>query len=161
MAWSTCQPAVQLPQHCSQTTTAACRLSADRPLGCLQIDAAFEDCEAIQALPRLVYALLRSPLLSICPGQHPDARASLQQLWTCLQPLELCRAVYPLLSSYMSPDTEASTAWAGRYTLLDTHAAAARLFDTWLSQAQRTKREWTCCRSPWLWCACVCDGFTF
>ena len=99
--------------------TAACRLRVRKaPLTCLQIDPAFEDCEAIQALPRLVYALLRSPLLSICPGQHPDARASLQQLWTCLQPLELRRAVYPLLSSYMDPDTEAGIAWAGTCTLL-------------------------------------------
>ena len=141
--------------------SAACRLSTEGPLDGLQIDPAFEDCEAIQALPRLVYALLRSPLLSICPGQHPDARASLQQLWTCLQPPELRRAVYPLLSSYMDPDTEASIAWAGNTRCWMLHAAAAR-FDMGLAEPGTVnQREWTCCKSPWLRCGCAFDGSTF
>lgn len=46
----------------------------------------FSACEALQQLPRLVYGLLRCPLLSPGPQQHGDLQAYLQHLWGCLPP---------------------------------------------------------------------------
>lgn len=74
----------------------------------LQVDATFEGAETLQVIPRLVYALLRSPLLGPPqpPGRHPDTRTSLQMLWASLSPEDLQTAVYPHLSSYQDPDTQ-------------------------------------------------------
>lgn len=72
----------------------------------MQVDAIFEEAEALQALPRAVYALLRSPLLSQHPEAHPDMRTSLCLLWAALPPQDLCIAIYPHLSSYQDPDTQ-------------------------------------------------------
>lgn len=61
---------------------------------------------AVQPLPRLVFALLRSPLLR--PARDTaalDRRAYLQTLWTSLAPEELSRAIYPCLSSFVDQDT--------------------------------------------------------
>ncbi len=58
-------------------------------------------------MPRLVYGLLRSPVLTQAPGHHPDLHTALRLLWTALPPEELRRAVYPLLSSYTTPDVQA------------------------------------------------------
>ena len=72
-----------------------------------QVDAEFADSEALQPLPRLVYALLRSPLLTEGKrqkGEHPDLRAAICHLWACLPPRELRSAVYPLLYSFSNPD---------------------------------------------------------
>ena len=74
----------------------------------VQIDATFEDAETLQAMPRLVYALLRSPLLGEHPGRHPDTRAALHALWSALPPEDLQTAIYPRLSSYQDPNTQAS-----------------------------------------------------
>ena len=74
----------------------------------LQIDATFEDAENLQAIPRLVYALLRSPLLGPHPGLHPDTPTALHLLWSSLPPEDLQTAVYPCLSSYQDPDTQVS-----------------------------------------------------
>ena len=63
--------------------------------------------EALQPVPRLVYGLLRSPVLTQAPGHHPDLHTALRLLWTALPPEELRRAVYPLLSSYTTPDVQA------------------------------------------------------
>jgi hypothetical protein len=71
-----------------------------------QVDVAFEAEEALQAVPRLVYGLLRSPVLTQHKGQHPDLHTWLHLLWTALPPNELRRAVYPMLSSYSNPDTQ-------------------------------------------------------
>ena len=57
-------------------------------------------------MPRLVYGLLRSPVLTQAPGHHPDLHTALRLLWTALPPEELRRAVYPLLSSYTTPDVQ-------------------------------------------------------
>lgn len=76
----------------------------------MQVDAEFAGSEALQPLPRLVYALLRSPLLTERrPGQHPDLRTAVCHLWAGLPHQELRSAVYPLLSSFSNPDTMAST----------------------------------------------------
>eukprot|EP00195_Chlamydomonas_chlamydogama_P017072 CAMPEP_0202896248 /NCGR_PEP_ID=MMETSP1392-20130828/5266_1 /ASSEMBLY_ACC=CAM_ASM_000868 /TAXON_ID=225041 /ORGANISM="Chlamydomonas chlamydogama, Strain SAG 11-48b" /LENGTH=777 /DNA_ID=CAMNT_0049581523 /DNA_START=303 /DNA_END=2636 /DNA_ORIENTATION=+ len=71
-----------------------------------QVDLNFVEAPPLQRLPRLVYALLRSPLLAPpAPGQHPDLTAFIEHLWACLPPQELITAVYPVLSSYSDPDT--------------------------------------------------------
>ncbi len=57
-------------------------------------------------MPRLVYGLLRSPVLTQAPGHHPDLHTALRLLWTALPPEELRRAVYPLLSSFTTPDVQ-------------------------------------------------------
>ena len=71
-----------------------------------QIDATFEGAETLQALPRLVYALLRSPLLGEHPHHHPDTRTAVHLLWSSLPAEDLQTAVYPCLSSYQDPDTQ-------------------------------------------------------
>ncbi|KAK4441295.1 protein transport protein Sec24A [Sesamum alatum] len=62
----------------------------------------------LQPLPRLVFALLRNPLLRFHEeGVHPDYRIYLQCLFSVLEPSSLNRAVYPLLASYDTPDKQA------------------------------------------------------
>ncbi|KAL4591727.1 hypothetical protein LXL04_004698 [Taraxacum kok-saghyz] len=69
------------------------------------IDVTFSQCPQLQALPRLVFALLRNPLLRFHEeGIHPDYRIYLQCLFSGLEPSSLHRAVYPLLTSYATPD---------------------------------------------------------
>lgn len=74
----------------------------------VHIDVAFSQCPQLQPLPRLVFALLRNPLLRLHEeGVHPDYRIYLQCLFSALEPSSLSRAVYPLLTSYASPDKQA------------------------------------------------------
>ncbi|XXG62785.1 hypothetical protein AAC387_Pa05g1092 [Persea americana] len=73
-----------------------------------RIDVAFSQCPQLQPLPRLVFALLRSSLLRFHEeGVHPDYRIYLQCLFSALEPRSLHRAVYPLLTSYATPDEQA------------------------------------------------------
>ncbi|OAY38211.1 protein transport protein SEC24 [Manihot esculenta] len=73
-----------------------------------QIDVAFSHCPQLQPLPRLVFALLRNPLLRFHEeGVHPDYRIYLQCLFSALEPSSLHRAVYPVLMSYSTPDKQA------------------------------------------------------
>lgn len=73
-----------------------------------QIDVAFSQCPQLQYLPRLIFALLRNPLLRFHEeGVHPDYRIYLQCLFSALEPSCLHRAVYPVLTSYASPDKQA------------------------------------------------------
>ncbi|PON48187.1 Sec23/Sec [Trema orientale] len=73
-----------------------------------QIDVAFSQCPEMQHLPRLVFALLRNPLLRLHEeGVHPDYRIYLQCLFSALEPSSLHRAVYPVLTSYSTPDKQA------------------------------------------------------
>eukprot|EP00193_Tetraselmis_chui_P003922 CAMPEP_0177762252 /NCGR_PEP_ID=MMETSP0491_2-20121128/6244_1 /TAXON_ID=63592 /ORGANISM="Tetraselmis chuii, Strain PLY429" /LENGTH=846 /DNA_ID=CAMNT_0019278291 /DNA_START=238 /DNA_END=2778 /DNA_ORIENTATION=+ len=78
-----------------------------------KVDVAFESCTALQPMARLVYVLLQSPLLFDGNGAdrldqpHPDLRCYLQNLWASLPPADLLRAVYPVLSSWSDPDTQA------------------------------------------------------
>ncbi|KAG9440267.1 hypothetical protein H6P81_020432 [Aristolochia fimbriata] len=73
-----------------------------------RVDVAFSQCPQLQPLPRLVFALLRSPLLRLHEeGVHPDYRIYLQCLFSALEPGSLHRAVYPVLTSYATPDKQA------------------------------------------------------
>ncbi|XP_028773087.1 protein transport protein sec24 isoform X1 [Neltuma alba] len=73
-----------------------------------QIDVSFSQCPQLQPLPRLIFALLRNPLLRFHEeGVHPDYRIYLQCLFSALEPSSLHRAVYPVLSSYTTPDKQA------------------------------------------------------
>ncbi|XP_062083011.1 protein transport protein SEC23 D isoform X2 [Humulus lupulus] len=73
-----------------------------------QIDVSFSQCPEMQHLPRLVFALLRNPLLRFHEeGVHPDYRIYLQCLFSALEPSSLHRAVYPMLTSYSTPDKQA------------------------------------------------------
>ncbi|XP_055960272.1 protein transport protein SEC23 D isoform X2 [Mercurialis annua] len=73
-----------------------------------QIDVAFSQCPQLQPLPRLVFALLRNPLLRFHEeGVHPDYRIFLQCLFSALEPSSLHRAIYPVLMSYSTPDKQA------------------------------------------------------
>ncbi|PIA28240.1 hypothetical protein AQUCO_07200115v1 [Aquilegia coerulea] len=73
-----------------------------------QIDVDFLQCPQLQPLPRLVFALLRNPLLRFHEeGVHPDYRIYLQCLFSALDPNSLHRAVYPVLTSYATPDKQA------------------------------------------------------
>lgn len=72
------------------------------------VDVAFSQCPQLQPLPRLVFALLRNPLLRFHEeGVHPDYRIYLQCLFSALEPSSLHRAVYPVLTSYSTPDKQA------------------------------------------------------
>ncbi|XP_074294931.1 protein transport protein SEC23 D-like [Silene latifolia] len=73
-----------------------------------QIDVAFAQCPQLQPLPRLIFALLRSPLLRLHEeGVHPDYRIFMQCLFSALEPSSLHRAVYPVLTSYTTPEKQA------------------------------------------------------
>ncbi|PSR89853.1 Sec23/Sec24, trunk domain protein [Actinidia chinensis var. chinensis] len=73
-----------------------------------RIDVTFSQCPQLQPFPRLVFALLRNPLLRFHEeGVHPDYRIYLQCLFSALEPSSLNRAVYPLLTSYAAPDKQA------------------------------------------------------
>ncbi|KAF7805716.1 protein transport protein SEC24 [Senna tora] len=73
-----------------------------------QIDVSFSQCPQLQPLPRLIFALLRNPLLRFHEeGVHPDYRIYLQCLFSALEPSSLHRAVYPVLTSYATPDKQA------------------------------------------------------
>lgn len=73
-----------------------------------RIDIALSQCPQLQPLPRLVFALLRNPLLRFHEeGVHPDYRIYLQCLFSALEPSSLNRAIYPLLTSYATPDKQA------------------------------------------------------
>nr|XP_009411948.1 PREDICTED: protein transport protein SEC23-like [Musa acuminata subsp. malaccensis] len=72
------------------------------------VDVAFLQCPQLQPIPRLIFALLRNPLLRLHEeGIHPDYRIYLQCLFSALEPTPLQRAIYPLLSSYTTPDQQA------------------------------------------------------
>ncbi|CAL9107942.1 unnamed protein product [Musa textilis] len=72
------------------------------------VDVAFSQCPQLQPIPRLIFALLRNPLLRLHEeGIHPDYRIYLQCLFSALEPTPLQRAIYPLLSSYTTPDQQA------------------------------------------------------
>ncbi|GAQ81540.1 sec23/Sec24 zinc finger family protein [Klebsormidium nitens] len=72
------------------------------------VDTSLRGCPPLQSLPRLVFALLRGPLLRFHrEGVHPDVRTYLQFLYSSLDPQWLLRATYPVLSSYVSPDKPA------------------------------------------------------
>lgn len=73
-----------------------------------EIDVTFSQCPQLQALPRLVFGLLRNPLLLFHEqGVHPDYRIYLQCLFSALDPASLHLAIYPMLTSYATPDREA------------------------------------------------------
>ena len=71
----------------------------------LQVTSTLEWGGGIKDLPRLAYALLRSPLLAANPKGHPDLRAAVHHLWMGLPPALLHKAVYPALMSFKDPDT--------------------------------------------------------
>ncbi|GIL48469.1 hypothetical protein Vafri_4983 [Volvox africanus] len=74
-------------------------------LATVPVDLHFSQAPQLAPLLRLVYALLRSPLLApFAEGQHPDLTAFLRHLWSGLPPPELVRAVYPVMQSYITPD---------------------------------------------------------
>jgi len=71
-----------------------------------QIDITFSQCPQLEPLPRLVFALLRNPLLRFHEeGVHPDYRIYLQCLFSVLDPSSLHCGIYPALMSYSTPDT--------------------------------------------------------
>ena len=100
----------------------------------------FDEAEALQTLPRLVFALLRSPLLSPRELRHPDARAAIGRLWAALPPDHLRRAVYPALSSFADPDT---------LVLLSTRGKAERKIRNKAWEIGTLDREFSCttCRA--------------
>ncbi|KAL3530385.1 hypothetical protein ACH5RR_009707 [Cinchona calisaya] len=74
----------------------------------VHVDVAFSQCPQLQPLPRLVFALLRNPLLRLHEeGVHPDYRIYLQCLFSALEPSSLHRAIYPMLTSFATPDKQA------------------------------------------------------
>ncbi|PKU60093.1 protein transport protein SEC23 [Dendrobium catenatum] len=73
-----------------------------------RVDVGFSQCPQLQPIPRLVFAFLRNPLLRFHEeGVHPDYRIYLQCLFSALEPSSLNLAIYPLLTSYASPDKQA------------------------------------------------------
>ncbi|KAL0774392.1 hypothetical protein Bca101_039543 [Brassica carinata] len=73
-----------------------------------QIDITFSQCPQLEPLPRLVFALLRNPLLRFHEeGVHPDYRIYLQCLFSVLEPSSLHCGIYPSLVSYSTPDKQA------------------------------------------------------
>lgn len=81
------------------------KLISEAGISASRVDVTFSQCPQLQALPRLVFALLRNPLLRFHEeGVHPDYRIYLQCLFSGLDPTSLHRAIYPVLTSYATPD---------------------------------------------------------
>jgi len=70
-----------------------------------QVDLTFANHPALRPLPRAVYALLRSPLLSPAAQSHADLTTYLHHLWGSLPAPELSRAIYPALSAWADCET--------------------------------------------------------
>ena len=83
----------------------------------------FQQAAALQLIPHLVYALLRSPLLAVTAPSHPDLRAAVHYLWAGLPPQLLRCAIYPVLASYSDLDTQARFFYWQRQHQLPTVAA--------------------------------------
>lgn len=92
------------------------------------VDGAFTACVPLQAIPRLVFALLRSPMLR-ASGVGPDARTHLRVLSSRLDPPSLTRLLYPALSSYADVDTVASPRHSLSRAALTTSGAPIFLVD--------------------------------
>lgn len=91
----------------------------------LQVDADLAECEALQAVPRLVYGMLRCALLMQRPGQHPDQHVALSHLWGSLPPSELRCALYSTLSSFS--DLDSMVGFADMPQPLSLHVCAASM----------------------------------
>ena len=115
---------VILTSHYNAETGAA-KFDADDTAS---VDGAFTACAALQALPRLVFALLRSPMLRP-GGVGPDARTHMRQLAARLDPPSLVRLLYPALSSYSDPDNVAFPRHSLSRAALTTSAAPIFLLD--------------------------------
>lgn len=74
-----------------------------------QIDVNLSSTPGTRDIPRLAYALLRSPLLAEVYQDHPDIKAAVHNLWLGLPPPLLRKAVYPALMSFKDLDTLVST----------------------------------------------------
>lgn len=108
-----------------------CILGLSSEASAQQVDAAFEAVESLQGLPRAVYGLLRSPLLVQRTGQHPDTSAATRILWASLQPADIRRSVYPLLSSFSSPDSQAFPSHSLSEAALSSSGAPIFLLDSY------------------------------
>lgn len=105
---------------------------AAKPLaGARRVDASFSECVPLQALPRLVYGLLRTALLQPL-NVHPDQRTYLGSLAGVLEPQSLARVVYPLLCSWVSPDALAFPAHSLSRAALVTSGCSLFLLDAYL-----------------------------
>lgn len=92
------------------------------------VDGAFTSCVPLQAVPRQVFALLRSPMLRAA-GVRADARTHLRLLASRLDPPSLVRLLYPALSSYSDPDTLAFSRHSLSRAALTTSGAPIFLVD--------------------------------
>lgn len=92
------------------------------------VDTSFKDCAALAPIPRLVYGLLRSDLLSDSPS-HPDARAHCEHFWRSLEPSLLQLAVYPAMCSYYDENTPAFPSHSLSRAAITTSGAQIFLLD--------------------------------
>lgn len=73
----------------------------------LQVDATFAATEALQPLPRLVYALLQAPPLQPASATAQSLEAAEMRALLCsLGPDDCAMLLYPALSSWATPDSE-------------------------------------------------------
>lgn len=100
-------------------------------LGGRRVDAAFSECVPLQAVPRLVYGLLRTAILQPL-NVHPDQRTFLASLAAQLEPQSLARVVYPLLCSWQGPDELAFPAHSLSRAALVTSGCQLFLLDAYL-----------------------------
>lgn len=107
--------------------------AAGKPLlGGRKVDASFSECVPLQAVPRLVYGLLRTALLQPL-NVHPDQRTFLASLAGQLAPQSLARVVYPLLCSWAGPDDLAFPAHSLSRAALVTSGCSLFLLDAYLT----------------------------
>ena len=88
----------------------------------------------LRQLPRWVFALLRSPLLSSHTRLSPvhvdgDVRVALAGLYATLPPRELLTALYPALSAYADPADESPTELPLARSALDSSGCALFVLD--------------------------------
>ena len=74
-----------------------------------RLDVQLTQAPHLAAVPRIVYALLRCPLLAAMSPLATDAAAAKHALWTCLDPESLMRAIHPVLVAFDDPEGEQHT----------------------------------------------------
>ena len=71
-----------------------------------RIDVRLSQAPGLASIPRVIYALLRCPLLATSTPVATDHAAALQTLWSSLGPDALLRAIHPMLVAFDDPESD-------------------------------------------------------
>ena len=107
----------------------ACKLPYGQAPQPGRLDVRLKGAEHLAALPRIVYALLRSPVLAARAPMATDRAAALHALWCSLGPESLVRAVHPALVAFDDPNQDQFTRQPLSRSFLDSGQGNVLLMD--------------------------------